>query len=67
MYETPAEGRFGGLRLGTSCATTRGFMEPDMEALAGCLLDVIRDGETAIERVSCRVKALCDAHPVYIS
>jgi glycine hydroxymethyltransferase len=67
ISETPEEGRFGGLRLGTSCVTTRGFLEPDMEALAGCFLDVIRDGGAAVEDVSRRVKALCDAHPIYVS
>ena len=65
ISEAPEEGRFGGLRLGTSCVTTRGFTEADMEQLAGCFLDIIYDGEAAVDSVSRRVRALCDVHPVY--
>jgi glycine hydroxymethyltransferase len=66
INEAPAEGQFGGLRVGVSCVTTRGFAESDMEALAACFLDVIRDGEAAVGSVRRRAKALCDAHPVYV-
>lgn len=66
ITETPQQGKFGGLRLGTSCVTTRGFTEPDMERLAGCFIDIIDEGEAAVEKVSRRVSALCDTYPVYI-
>jgi glycine hydroxymethyltransferase len=66
ISEEPQDGRFGGLRLGTPCLTTRGFVEPDMEQVAECLLDIIYEGETAVDKVSQRVRALCEAHPVYV-
>ncbi len=66
ISETPLDGRFGGLRLGTPCLTTRGFTEPDMERVADCIKDIIFEGEAAVNKVSERVKSLCDAHPLYV-
>lgn len=66
LNEKPEGSQFGGLRVGTSCLTTRGFVETDMEQVAQCFLDATYEGETAIEKISSRVKALCDVHPIYI-
>ena len=56
-----------GLRLGSPAATTRGFMEPEMRALAGWICEVLDDldNEAVIERVRGKVIELCRRFPVY--
>ena len=56
-----------GLRLGSPAATTRGFKEPEMRALAGWICEVLDDidNEAVIERVRGRVIELCRRFPVY--
>jgi glycine hydroxymethyltransferase len=64
----PTQGS-GGLRLGTPAVTTRGFGEPEMRALAGCIADLFdaRGNDAAVAAVRGKVLALCAAFPVYPS
>ena len=54
-----------GLRLGTPAVTTRGFREPEMEKIAGWIVDVTRDFEASRERVTREVMELCSRFPIY--
>jgi glycine hydroxymethyltransferase len=56
-----------GIRLGTPAATTRGFKEAEMRALAGWICDILEDldNEAVIERVRGQVTELCRRFPVY--
>lgn len=63
--ETPRDGYFGGLRIGTSCVTTRGFKESEMAAVAQCFADAVYEGDCATQKISERVKDLCSSHPIY--
>ncbi len=56
-----------GIRVGSAALTTRGIGEAGAREIAHCIADVLDDpaSEGGIERAGARVKALCDAHPVY--
>lgn len=54
-----------GVRIGTPAVTTRGMKEEDMKVIGGCIADIIKNGEEAIPRVTEKVLALCEAHPLY--
>ena len=56
-----------GIRVGTPAATTRGFGETEVRALAGWMCDVIdsRGDDAVIERVRTQVLDLCRRFPVY--
>ena len=56
-----------GLRVGTPAATTRGFKEAEVVALAGWICDVLDDiqNETVIQQVKEKAIALCQRFPVY--
>jgi len=56
-----------GLRVGTPAATTRGFKETEVEALAGWICDVLDDiqNKTVIQQVKEKAIALCQRFPVY--
>jgi len=64
-FEALPDGQFGGLRMATSCLTTRGMREAEMEVLAGCILDAIRDGTAAADSIRKRVYELTEAFPLY--
>jgi glycine hydroxymethyltransferase len=57
----------GGIRLGSPSVTTRGMREPEMEAIAGWIADVLeRMGDTATEqRVRKQVAELAAKFPIY--
>lgn len=54
-----------GLRLGTPAVTSRGMKEEDMEVIAECIVDLVDNGEEAIERCSAKVAELCKKYPLY--
>ncbi len=56
-----------GIRIGSPAVTTRGMDEPEMEAIAELIAEVLADPEnqTVKESVKGRVRELCDRFPVY--
>ena len=54
-----------GVRIGTPAVTTRGMKEEDMKVIGGCIADIIKNGGEGIPRVTEKVLALCEAHPLY--
>ena len=56
-----------GIRIGTPAATTRGFKEPEVQAIAGWICDILEsiDNPTVISQVKSQVAALCARFPVY--
>jgi glycine hydroxymethyltransferase len=57
----------GGIRLGSPAVTTRGFREREMQEVASCIADILRniDSEETIANVRARVEALTDRFPLY--
>ncbi|MCI6610434.1 MAG: serine hydroxymethyltransferase [Ezakiella sp.] len=53
-----------GIRLGTPAMTTRGFKEDEMREVGKIIADTLVENPD-IEGLRARVKALCDAHPLY--
>jgi glycine hydroxymethyltransferase len=58
-----------GLRIGTPAATTRGFKEAEVRALAGWMADILdhMGDDKTIARVKEQVLAVCQKYPVYPS
>ncbi len=56
-----------GIRLGSPAATTRGFREREMQEVASCISEVLRNinSEDAIASVRARVQALTERFPLY--
>ena len=54
-----------GLRIGTPAVTTRGMKEEQMFEIADIITDIIKNGESAVERSKQKVLALCNKFPVY--
>jgi glycine hydroxymethyltransferase len=61
-----------GIRLGSPAVTTRGFREREMQEVASCIADVLRDAalgnansEATIAGVRGRVEALTARFPLY--
>jgi len=54
-----------GVRIGTSAVTTRGMNEEDMRIIAGCIGDILAQGEAALPAVRDRVAALTQKYPLY--
>lgn len=54
-----------GLRVGTPAVTTRGFGPAEMDEVAGCIADSIRDFEGTRAQTAARVAALVERFPLY--
>jgi glycine hydroxymethyltransferase len=54
-----------GLRLGTPAVTTRGMQPQDMDVIAGCIADSIRDFDDTKDASLAKVDALCKKYPLY--
>ena len=56
-----------GIRIGTPAATTRGFKEPEVEAVANWISDILDDinNPAVIARVKAQAAELCARFPVY--
>ncbi len=54
-----------GLRVGTPAITTRGLVEADMEIIAACIADSVRDFDARAESIREQVNALCARYPLY--
>ena len=68
-FETRSPFQASGIRLGTPAGTTRGFVEKEMDEIAGCIDTVLAaigtPGEAAaLETVKKRVAVLTAAHPL---
>ena len=54
-----------GLRLGTPAVTTRGMQPLDMDVIAECIADTIRDFDGTKDASLAKVDALCKKYPLY--
>jgi glycine hydroxymethyltransferase len=56
-----------GIRIGTPAATTRGFKEPEVKAVASWICDILDDinNPAVIEQVKAQAAELCARFPVY--
>jgi glycine hydroxymethyltransferase len=56
-----------GIRLGSPAVTTRGFKEREMQEVASCIAEVVRNttSDEAIAAVRQRVQALTERFPLY--
>ncbi|MDD3243092.1 MAG: serine hydroxymethyltransferase [Eubacteriales bacterium] len=64
-FETQSPFVTSGIRLGTPAVTTRGMKEADMTVIAGCISQIVEQGEEAVPVVKERVLALCAQYPLY--
>ncbi|OQX63150.1 MAG: serine hydroxymethyltransferase [Desulfococcus sp. 4484_241] len=66
-FDTESPTVTSGIRIGTPVMTTRGMGEPEMEVVAGLIMDVLRNinSETVINSTRKKVKELCDTFPLY--
>ena len=56
-----------GLRMGTPAVTTRGMKEAEMDIIAECMVETLKNSTDAavIAKAAAKVKALCDKFPLY--
>lgn len=54
-----------GVRIGTPAATSRGFKEPEMEAIAKCIALAAKDFDNQADAIRAMVKELTDRFPLY--
>ncbi len=66
-FETLKSFVTSGIRIGTPSLTTRGMKEPEMEIVAGLIIDVLKNhnDDKAISRTRDKVRELCEAFPMY--
>jgi glycine hydroxymethyltransferase len=56
-----------GIRIGTPAVTTRGMKKPEMEIIAGLIVDILKKSgdERIVEKARAKVSELCRAFPLY--
>lgn len=66
-FETLKPHVTSGIRIGTPFLTTRGMKEPEMEIVAGLIIDVLKNhnDDAVIKRTRDKVRELCEAFPMY--
>ncbi|MDR1599779.1 MAG: serine hydroxymethyltransferase [Oscillospiraceae bacterium] len=64
-FETLPPTVTSGIRVGTPAVTTRGMGAPEMDALAGAIARIIREGEDAVAAVKAETLALLARFPLY--
>ena len=66
-FDTQSRFVTGGIRIGTPAVTTRGFVETDMERIAGWINRAIEHRDSKEEHAAIRleVRLVCDEHPLY--
>jgi glycine hydroxymethyltransferase len=64
-FETTSPFITSGVRIGTPAITSRGMKENEAVTIADLVTDIIIKKEEAVEEVSARVAALCEAFPLY--
>ncbi len=64
-FETTSPFITSGVRIGTPAITSRGMKEDEAKEVADLVTEVIRKRESALERVSQKVAALCSKFPIY--
>lgn len=64
-FDTQSVKLTSGMRFGTPAVTTRGMGENEMREIGKMLVEVIKNGEAAVEDVKQRALELCERFPLY--
>ncbi len=64
-FDTQSVKLTSGMRFGTPAVTTRGMGEDEMREIGKMLVEVIKNGEAAVEDVKQRTLELCERFPLY--
>lgn len=64
-FDTQSVKLTSGMRFGTPAVTTRGMGEDEMREIGKMLVEVIKNGEAAVEDVKQRALELCERFPLY--
>ncbi len=64
-FETTSPFITSGVRIGTPSITARGMKETEAVQIADLVTEIIESREAAVADVSGKVKALCEAFPIY--
>ena len=64
-FETTSPFITSGVRIGTPSITARGMREAEAIRIADLVTEIIESREAAVPDVSAKVKALCEAFPIY--
>lgn len=54
-----------GIRIGTPALTSRGMKEDAMKIIGKCIATIVKEGESAVDKVKAEVIALCEKYPLY--
>lgn len=67
-YDSRPPAVTSGIRLGTSCVTTRGMKEGEMAEIAEIISEVLENSKDndEIKRLNRRVKTICEQFPIYL-
>lgn len=64
-YDTQSPFVTSGIRIGTPAITTRGLDTDDMDVIADCIAEIIKEGETSVTSVKSKVETLLEKYPLY--